>query len=1260
MDGVAVIQSAALQLVKAEDTTYIKKTFPARTTDIQHDFYTGEVIQGEPVLALAGGRVFYFASSANVERLNMKLAGLEQKMGPDTGSQILFQPLNAQAVSATTPFSTQLDQALAALNTWTEQPKSVYYIRVDFSDKQGEPITKSALETALGSSSDSLKSMSQNKTWLNYTVSDVVVRLPLTSADYAASGDAGALHTAAKTAFNSLNTGINLSNYDIVGVYLTSIGMGGWAGLASVGGGNQWLQNYSHRFVLDHEFGHNYGLLHAHSWDTTDGSVTGTGSSTDYGDIYDAMGSSYDLRATFHPQGRSKLNWLESTQWQAVTVSNTYRIFRFDDTSASGNRALKINRGGTNGDYWVGHRQNFDTNNYMENGLYLIWQKNGTTDGWLLDTTPNSSGGKNDAAIVLGKTYSDTTAGIHITPTAKGGSSPGEYVDIQVNLGTFPANNTPVLSGIGGSANVHARAIANFSALASDTDNDTLAYYWDFGDGLVNANTANISHQWAVGGTYTVKLTVSDMKGGTATTQVTVTVEDPLNVWLSRTSNTTTNLSDIASDGNKLVAVGSGKIITSTDALTWSLATDFAGNVGLKGVTYGNGQWVAVGTDYIWSPVGWAGVIYTSTDAVTWTRRYIDTAVSTSLNGISYGNGLWVAAGDNGKVLSSTDGITWTPRTSGTTNGISDVTYGNGAFVAVAGRWSGSPNVVLTSTDGVTWVDKTSGSGTTSSFWSVRYLNDRFVASGWYAGVRYSTDNGATFQGNQPSAQAAPALGYGNGLFFAAGVDRSNSNADINLVSTDGMNWTLLTTTSQPDRNAAVFFNNTFITVGDSGSIYQSSPLNADTLPLPFTFAAKTGVALSATVVSDPALITGIDAAAAWTVADGVACVSSANNCSCDVAGFAASGTVTNGRYMCVSHTASSSYAGNVSSTLTVGGVSGGFGSTTVKSDQTVTFGSLGNKVLGTADFSISATASSGLAVVFSSQTSSVCTVAGSSVHLVAAGTCTIRTSQAGNGSYNPAPAVDQSFTVTSAPINGVCGSDHGRTLSATPTALCSTGVASGITTTSSRYDWECAGSNGGSASACSATRTISSSDSDGDGVSDANDQQPNDAKVATPTDQQGNTVVLETSNAFQNVVIVPASTLPETGKPDPGSFGFPKGAIEYTVVGIPSHGTITVTMIFSSVIPAGSKVYKVSTTGGYQLFPNAIINGSQVTLTLTDGGLGDDDGVVNGRIKDPVAIAEPVSNTATGGGGGGGAMPLEWLFFVLAAYLVRYRSRTQ
>jgi len=85
---------------------------------------------------------------------------------------------------------------------------------------------------------------------------------------------------------------------------------------------------------------------------------------------------------------------------------------------------------------------------------------------------------------------------------------------------------------------------------------------------------------------------------------------------------------------------------------------------------------------------------------------------------------------------------------------------------------------------------------------------------------------------------------------------------------------------------------------------------------------------------------------------------------------------------------------------------------TIVGTAQIITFGSLSNVSLGVGSASLTATASSGLPVSLASTTSSVCTVNGSTVTLVSAGSCSITASQAGNGTYAAATPVTQSFTV--------------------------------------------------------------------------------------------------------------------------------------------------------------------------------------------------------------------------------------------------------
>ena len=82
----------------------------------------------------------------------------------------------------------------------------------------------------------------------------------------------------------------------------------GAAGWAYVGWEGTWLNGYMDRRVTVHEQGHNYGLRHAHSYMCADG-LTAPCSWSDYGDSYDAMGSS-GFVAHFSGAHKSSLGWM--------------------------------------------------------------------------------------------------------------------------------------------------------------------------------------------------------------------------------------------------------------------------------------------------------------------------------------------------------------------------------------------------------------------------------------------------------------------------------------------------------------------------------------------------------------------------------------------------------------------------------------------------------------------------------------------------------------------------------------------------------------------------------------------------------------------------------------------------------------------------------------------------------------------------------------------------------------------------------------
>ncbi|MFO1311115.1 MAG: DUF642 domain-containing protein [Burkholderiales bacterium] len=89
------------------------------------------------------------------------------------------------------------------------------------------------------------------------------------------------------------------------------------------------------------------------------------------------------------------------------------------------------------------------------------------------------------------------------------------------------------------------------------------------------------------------------------------------------------------------------------------------------------------------------------------------------------------------------------------------------------------------------------------------------------------------------------------------------------------------------------------------------------------------------------------------------------------------------------------------------------------KASQTITFAGPGDQVAGTS-VTLSASASSGLAVSFAASLPATCTVAGNTLTLVAAGSCTITASQIGDANFEAAPDVVRVINVTSANLPNV------------------------------------------------------------------------------------------------------------------------------------------------------------------------------------------------------------------------------------------------
>ncbi|WP_338553707.1 S-layer homology domain-containing protein [Paenibacillus sp. KS-LC4] len=198
---------------------------------------------------------------------------------------------------------------------------------------------------------------------------------------------------------------------------------------------------------------------------------------------------------------------------------------------------------------------------------------------------------------------------------------------------------------------------------------------------------------------------------------------------------------------------------------------------------------------------------YASTALDNWTAR---TSGSTdTMYGVAYGNGVFVAGGD--KIVTSTDGVTWSAVTSPPGfSFLASVSYGGGLFIGVG--WSGN---LFTSPDGTTWTGQSSG--TSSVLRDAVYGNNLYVVVGDNGYILTSTD-GVTWTSRASSTSSAlNRITYGNGKYVAVG------NQGTIVTSTDGINWTSSTSGTTNQLYGAAYGNGVFVATGYEELILTSA-----------------------------------------------------------------------------------------------------------------------------------------------------------------------------------------------------------------------------------------------------------------------------------------------------------------------------------------------------------------------------------------------------------------------------------------------------
>jgi photosystem II stability/assembly factor-like uncharacterized protein len=182
---------------------------------------------------------------------------------------------------------------------------------------------------------------------------------------------------------------------------------------------------------------------------------------------------------------------------------------------------------------------------------------------------------------------------------------------------------------------------------------------------------------------------------------------------------------------DRWVALGSdGKLRCSADGIEWS-SVYLPLESFLRGVAFGNGQFVAVGGPY----ASGGSVILTSINGRCW--KLHPSPSKQVLHAVAYSGDRFIAVGASGTILTSKSVQRWEKQASGTDATLAAIAYGNGTCVA-----GGDDGVMLSSRDTLHWTRQ--ASGTSRYVGHLAFAHKRFVAT--IADLQLESSDGSCWQ----------------------------------------------------------------------------------------------------------------------------------------------------------------------------------------------------------------------------------------------------------------------------------------------------------------------------------------------------------------------------------------------------------------------------------------------------------------------------------------------------------------------------------
>jgi hypothetical protein len=301
-------------------------------------------------------------------------------------------------------------------------------------------------------------------------------------------------------------------------------------------------------------------------------------------------------------------------------------------------------------------------------------------------------------------------------------------------------------------------------------------------------------------------------------------------VWTVQNSGTFESLRGIVWQDGQFIAVGTNNTIISSDnGIDWvARSTGDGTNRDLNDIIWGDDEFVAVGKS---TSGTYNDVSYTSPNGVDWTSRrvYVLNTPNLNLVSIAWNGSMYMAIRSTFYVYTSPDAVTWTRRDrpyAGYTWGAEGVAADTSQFVVVGDGY------IQTTPDGVTWTTQYSkGDFPAEKLTSITWDGTKFLTVGTLytdsTRLTHNTVGFTSFDGTNWVRQVIDSTPIQPMLGGYSVVSNGSQNvvagiAGIILTSQDAETWTSQYSGLAERLNAIVWNDNQFVAVGGISNLSTS------------------------------------------------------------------------------------------------------------------------------------------------------------------------------------------------------------------------------------------------------------------------------------------------------------------------------------------------------------------------------------------------------------------------------------------------------